>query len=283
VREESEGARGLSKLANRPRVRIESDALREERDSMIDFHSVGSRVRREARKVMAKQMRKGGDSMDGFSGWARPYVDSIRFEWISLSVLICPVFAVVGWIIFLVLFQLNINERALQSTVRISLVEKAQRIMANFAADVAHVSAQEQTYLREYSRDKTEVAEKEVLDVLNLIVFGGEVKTDIGTVTIGRIQEGTTENTLLLKDACIPLVTLPLDELRLSVGNPNTTSDDISAMYDECKTMHNAILDEGAYGAVIEIVTIARRLRANLPNPDVESPLFTPYRIHRHQ
>jgi len=230
-----------------------------------------------------KQAKKGAKNGSGFGAWTRPFVDSIRFEWISLSVLMSPVLAVIGWIVFLVMYQLAVNQKALQTTIRIAQVENAQRIMANFAADVAHTSAQGHVRFREYSVNKTAIAEQETLDALSLILFGGEVWADDDKIAIGRIGSGTYEHSLLLDNACLPWIDEPLEFLQAMAGTPNTTQEDIDAMLQECSTMQNAVLGEGAYGAIIKIVALARRLRANLPDPDYDSPLFTPERIEMHR
>jgi len=47
------------------------------------------------------------------------------------------------------------------------------------------------------------------------MVFGGDVSTSDGMVKLNRVGAGTYEESLLLKDACIPLQDLPLEVLKV--------------------------------------------------------------------
>jgi len=193
-----------------------------------------------------------------------------------------PVLLITGWVVFLVLDQLAINERARQGTVRMGLVEETQRILADFVVDVAHLSAQTSSMFREDTARKTRESERQTLELLNYMVFGGPVETSSGTVQLGRVEGGTYEDSLLLGNACSPLADLPLEDLRLYVGTPNSTAEEMASLYAKCRTIDNGILTGGTYGAILSIVTDARRLEINRPRPDTNTTIFTPARIALH-
>jgi len=139
---------------------------------------------------------------------------------------------------------------------------------------VAALSAQSSTLIREDTAGKTTKSEVSSLDRLNLVVFGGDVDTADGLMTVSRISTGSTEEALLLNDACAPLVDLSLEHLRATIGQPNSTRADMDALHDICIDIEHGILQEGAYGAVIELVAKARRLEVDRPRPDLNRSLF---------
>jgi len=208
------------------------------------------------------------------TGFAREYVDTTKFEYISMCALMSPIAAVALWIAFLVMFQTSINEQARIGTVRMSLVEDLRRILADFVVDVAHLSAQSRTIFRDDTAGKTTKSEVKTLDRLNLLVFGGDVDTSDGTVHVTRIGTDTYGEQLLLVDACSPLVDSTLEHLREIVGHPNSTWEEMDALHTKCISTENGILQEGAYGAVIELVAKARRLQIDRPRPDLNRSLF---------
>lgn len=102
------------------------------------------------------------------------------------------------------------------------------------------------------------------------------------TVALSRVGEGTYEEGLLLSDACSPFTDLSLEDLRASVGTPNSTADDMAELHAACTSLDNGIMQEGAYGAILSIVTDARRLEIDRPRPDSNTTIFTPDRIALH-
>jgi len=243
--------------------------------------SSGDRIRREARKALQAATRR---SKAGAGGGARTYVDTTKFEAFSISLLLSPIAVIGGWVAFLVLYQLSINEQARIGTVRMSLVEDVQRILADFVVDVAHLSAQNSALVREDTARKTTKSEVSTLANLNPLVFGGDVDTADGIVHVSRISQGSKGESLMFSDACSALSDSSLEHLRTMVAFPNSTESDIDALHLRCLTLDNGILAEGTYGAVIEIVANARRLQVDRPRPDLNRSLFfDPERRYLHK
>jgi len=57
----------------------------------------------------------------------------------------------------------------------------------------------------------------------------------------------------------------------------------MARLYERCTSLDHGILREGAYGAILALVTDARRLETDRPRPDSNTTIFTPERISAHK
>lgn len=108
------------------------------------------------------------------------------------------------------------------------------------------------------------------------------METSSGTVNLAPVSRGTYEEALLLSNACSPFGDLSLEDLRASVGTPNSSSLSMQRLHETCLTLDNGVMQEGAYGAILSIVTDARRLEIDRPRPDTGTTIFTPDRVSLH-
>jgi len=155
-----------------------------------------------------------------------------------------------------------------------ALVQSIQTMTSDFVVNVAHLSAQTNPLARAYTAAKVSVGEPFSIFRLNLLAFGGDIPTIFGVIHVSRVPTGSTEEKILLVDACSNLRDLSLEDYRSTVAFPNSTATDQDAMYQQCLTIENGILQEGLYGSIVEFFGKARRLIVDRPSPDLNRSLL---------
>lgn len=189
-------------------------------------------------KVMAALRRSGGGG--GGASMLRPYTSRSTYVSRNMVRLLLPILLVLGWLVFLVAYQMEFMARADQSLRRMSLIQQMSTLLMEYTDTISHI------VLRIGDRGENIVfcqqIDAQLLSLSRVAVFGGTVYNVHGVAfEVGTLEQGSTAHRFLIENAC--------------VGSDSAL---------ECAALARGVLTKGIYSALLAAVNLGHKVMSSV-------------------
>lgn len=186
---------------------------------------------------MVNTLKRSGSRASTLS---RPYTNSSRYVSQNMMRLLFPIVLVLGWLIFLVVYQMNVAKKADLDLHRMSLIQSMTTLLMEFADTISHIVLGIGTL--QDNLVFVQQIDAQLLSAAKLAVFGGTMHHPVGyDIDVTVLEEGTVAQAFLTGNAC------------------DGSEDPVA-----CASFADGILLEGIYSGLLAAMNLGRRVVASM-------------------